>query len=130
MASKIPQKEEKPGMEGPETAPDRPLLDLSDAAVKALIRAAKRRGYVTHDQINALSVESKRMLITCSMCPAAAEGQSASSRPFKLLRQADGIGFLSVDAAARQTDRGACPARARPVLCAVNVWRRKCRQVP
>jgi RNA polymerase primary sigma factor len=54
MASKIPQKEEKPGMEGPETAPDRPLLDLSDAAVKALIRAAKRRGYVTHDQINAL----------------------------------------------------------------------------
>ena len=36
--------------EGPET----PLLDLSDAAVKALIRSAKRRGYVTHDQINAL----------------------------------------------------------------------------
>ena len=36
--------------EGPET----PLLDLSDAAVKALIRSAKKRGYVTHDQINAL----------------------------------------------------------------------------
>ena len=41
-------------MEGPETSPDGPLLDLSDAAVKALIRAALRRGYVTHDQINAL----------------------------------------------------------------------------
>jgi len=54
MASKIPQKEEKLGTEGPETAPDRPLLDLSDAAVKALIRTAKTRGYVTHDQINAL----------------------------------------------------------------------------
>ena len=36
--------------EGPET----PLLDLSDAAVKELIRSAKKRGYVTHDQINAL----------------------------------------------------------------------------
>ncbi|MGC2076860.1 MAG: RNA polymerase sigma factor RpoD, partial [Xanthobacteraceae bacterium] len=41
-------------MEAPQTPPDRPLLDLSDAAVKALIRTAKRCGYVTHDQINAL----------------------------------------------------------------------------
>jgi RNA polymerase primary sigma factor len=48
MASKITQKEEKPGTEGPETVPDRPLLDLSDAAVKTLIRTAKKRGYVTH----------------------------------------------------------------------------------
>jgi RNA polymerase primary sigma factor len=38
--------------------PEIPLLDLSDAAVKQLIRSAKKRGYVTHDQINALlSVE-------------------------------------------------------------------------
>ena len=36
--------------EGPET----PLLDRSDAAVKELIRSAKKRGYVTHDQINTL----------------------------------------------------------------------------
>jgi len=54
MASRIPQKEEKLGSEGSETPPDRPVLDLSDAAVKELIRAAKRRGYVTHDQINTL----------------------------------------------------------------------------
>jgi RNA polymerase primary sigma factor len=54
MASKIkvtPQKEEMEEKEGPET----PLLDLSDAAVKELIRNAKKRGYVTHDQINALT---------------------------------------------------------------------------
>src|SRR6516162_10047200 len=53
MASKIkepPQKEEMPTKEGRET----PLLDLSDAAVKELIRSAKKRGYVTHGQINAL----------------------------------------------------------------------------
>ena len=53
MASKIEvtrQKVEMLEKEGPET----PLLDLSDAAVRALIRSAKKRGYVTHDQINAL----------------------------------------------------------------------------
>src|SRR5246127_3110488 len=36
--------------EGPET----PLLDRSEAAVERLIRSAKKRGYVTRDQINAL----------------------------------------------------------------------------
>jgi RNA polymerase primary sigma factor len=53
MASKIkvtPQKEERSEKEGREI----PLLDLPDAAVKELIRTAKKRGYVTHDQINAL----------------------------------------------------------------------------
>src|SRR4029453_1400649 len=53
MASKITvtrQKEEMLEKERPETR----LLELSGAAVKALIRSAKKRGYVTHDQINAL----------------------------------------------------------------------------
>src|SRR5262249_12558333 len=49
-----PQQEEVPGKEVPETAPDTPLLDLSDATVKKLIRTAKKRGYVTHDQINSV----------------------------------------------------------------------------
>jgi RNA polymerase primary sigma factor len=64
MATKIkvtPQKEEMLEKERPET----PLLDLSDAAVKDLIRGAKKRGYVTHDQINALlsseEVESEQI---------------------------------------------------------------------
>jgi len=51
MTSKIKvtgQKLEMPEKVGPET----PLLDLSDAAVKTLIRTAKKRGYVTIDQIN------------------------------------------------------------------------------
>src|SRR4051812_9972116 len=51
------QKEEVPEKEGPETPPDSPLLDVSDAAIKKLIRSAKKRGYVTHDQINSLSKE-------------------------------------------------------------------------
>ena len=57
MASKTkvtPQQEEMLEKEGPETPPDSPPLDLSDAAVKKLIRSAKKRGFVTHDQINAL----------------------------------------------------------------------------
>src|SRR2546423_661143 len=54
-ATKEKEKEEAPEKEGAE-APDTPLplLDLSDAAVKKLIRTAKKRGYVTHDQINSV----------------------------------------------------------------------------
>ena len=51
------KKDEVSKNEGPETPPDSPLLDLSDAAVKKLIRSAKKRGYVTHEQINSLSKE-------------------------------------------------------------------------
>jgi RNA polymerase primary sigma factor len=49
------KKEEAPEKETPDT-PDTPLplLDLSDAAVKKLIRNAKKRGYVTHEQINSV----------------------------------------------------------------------------
>src|SRR5579863_3703368 len=52
----VPQKEgEAPEKEAPET-PDAPLplLDLSDAAVKKMIKQAKKRGYVTYEQLNAV----------------------------------------------------------------------------
>src|SRR5215470_7391533 len=50
------QKEETPEKEAPEASDmPLPLLDLSDAAVKKLIRSAKKHGYVTHDQINSVS---------------------------------------------------------------------------
>jgi RNA polymerase primary sigma factor len=35
-------------------ADESPLLDLSDAAVKKMIKVAKKRGYVTYDQLNAV----------------------------------------------------------------------------
>jgi len=35
-----------------EDAPEAPLLDLSDAAVKKMIKAAKTRGFVTHEELN------------------------------------------------------------------------------
>jgi RNA polymerase primary sigma factor len=57
MANKTkgtPQKEEA-REKAPET-PDAPLplLDLSDAAVTKMITQAKKRGYVTHEQLNAV----------------------------------------------------------------------------
>jgi RNA polymerase primary sigma factor len=60
MASRTrvtPQKGEMLEKEGPETPPDSPLIDRSNASVRALIRTAKKRGYVTHDQINSLMKE-------------------------------------------------------------------------
>ena len=49
-----PPEDKVPEKGGSETPPDSPLLGLSDAAVKKLIRTAKKRGYVTHDQINSV----------------------------------------------------------------------------
>src|SRR6266704_6718887 len=46
-------KDEAPEKETPET-PDSPLLDLSDAAVRKMIKSAKKRGYVTYEQLNAV----------------------------------------------------------------------------
>jgi RNA polymerase primary sigma factor len=36
----------------PERQADGPLLDLTDAAVKKMIKAARKRGYVTYDELN------------------------------------------------------------------------------
>jgi len=44
---------EKPEANATETT-DSPLLDLSDAAVKKLIKTAKKRGYVTYEELNAV----------------------------------------------------------------------------
>ena len=52
MAKK--DEEKKPGEGAVVEATDSPLLDLSDAAVKKMIKAAKKRGFVTHDELNAV----------------------------------------------------------------------------
>ena len=51
-----------PGKEDIHTPPDHPLLDVSDVAVNELIRSARKRGYVTNDEINAiLSIKSDQI---------------------------------------------------------------------
>lgn len=51
MAAKTDEKENETNKEAGESS-DAPLLDMSDAAVKKLIRVAKKRGYVTYEEIN------------------------------------------------------------------------------
>ena len=59
--------------EAPEGAQphDGPLLDLSDAAVKKMIKEAKKRGYVTVDELNSVlpseEVTSEQIEDTMSM---------------------------------------------------------------
>jgi RNA polymerase primary sigma factor len=60
IKTKTAQKDKKDEVVEKEATPDvtpdtpLPLLDLSDAAVKKMIKAAKKRGYVTHDELNAV----------------------------------------------------------------------------
>src|SRR6478672_7782636 len=52
-------------------APDGPVLDMSDAAVKKLIKTAKARGFVTYDELNEVlpseEVSSEQIEDTMSM---------------------------------------------------------------
>src|SRR5262245_22751311 len=55
VKAKPPQgKDESPEKETPETTQDSPLLDMSDAAVRKMIKLAKKRGYVTYENLNAV----------------------------------------------------------------------------
>ncbi|WID97881.1 RNA polymerase sigma factor RpoD [Bosea vestrisii] len=53
MATKVSErdKSEAGSPEAP-PSPDSPLLDLTDQAVKRMIKLAKKRGYVTYDELN------------------------------------------------------------------------------
>ena len=50
MATKTTERQEAEA--APEQQTDGPLLDLSDAGVRRMIKNAKRRGYVTYDELN------------------------------------------------------------------------------
>ncbi|MCM2471894.1 RNA polymerase sigma factor RpoD [Rhizobium sp. CG5] len=52
MATKVKENEEAENER--DGATDGPLLDLSDDAVKKMIKAAKKRGYVTMDELNSV----------------------------------------------------------------------------
>jgi len=69
MATKAQEAEEV--QETSQENMDGPLLDLSDAAVKRMIKVAKKRGYVTHDELNEVlpseKVTSEQIEDTMSM---------------------------------------------------------------
>ncbi|WP_340162360.1 sigma-70 family RNA polymerase sigma factor, partial [uncultured Hoeflea sp.] len=54
MASKVKEAADDTETEREGTTPDGPLLDLSDDAVKKMIKTSKKRGYVTMDELNAV----------------------------------------------------------------------------
>src|SRR4026208_881989 len=69
MATKTAEAEDQ---EQPQAEPaDGPLLDMSDAAVKKLIKTAKARGFVTYDELNEVlpseEVSSEQIEDTMSM---------------------------------------------------------------
>src|SRR3990170_5817278 len=69
MATKTAEAEDQ---EQPQAEPaDGPVLDMSDAAVKKLIKTAKARGFVTYDELNAVlpseEVSSEQIEDTMSM---------------------------------------------------------------
>ena len=69
MATKVKENEDAEAER--ESTGDGPLLDLSDNAVKKMIKAAKKRGYVTMDALNAVlpseEVTSEQIEDTMSM---------------------------------------------------------------
>ncbi|MGH6792983.1 MAG: RNA polymerase sigma factor region1.1 domain-containing protein, partial [Methyloceanibacter sp.] len=98
MATKTAEAEEQ--VETPAETPDGPVLDMSDAAVKKLIKTAKARGFVTYDELNEVlpseEVSSEQIEDTMSMLsdmginvidtdeaeePAAAEGADGAEAP-------------------------------------------------
>ncbi|MGI8725283.1 MAG: RNA polymerase sigma factor RpoD [Methyloceanibacter sp.] len=69
MATKTAEAEDQE--QTPETPHDGPVLDMSDAAVKKLIKTAKARGFVTYDELNEVlpseEVSSEQIEDTMSM---------------------------------------------------------------
>src|SRR5262249_44227055 len=69
MATKTAEAEDQE--QGPAEPSDGPVLDMSDAAVKKLIKTAKARGFVTYDELNEVlpseEVTSEQIEDTMSM---------------------------------------------------------------
>jgi RNA polymerase primary sigma factor len=99
MATKTAEAEEQ---EQPQAeTPDGPVLDMSDAAVKKLIKTAKARGFVTYDELNAVlpseEVSSEQIEDTMSMLSDM------------------GINVIDTDEAEETPEEGAPEAAPRPV---------------
>ena len=69
MATKAMQNDDKTNSENSNS--DAPLLDMTDTAVKQMIKTAKKRGYVTYDELNEVlpseEVSSEQIEDTMSM---------------------------------------------------------------
>ena len=57
MATKATERDETDA--APEQQTDGPLLDLTDASVKRMVKLAKKRGYVTYEEVNEVLPEGQ-----------------------------------------------------------------------
>src|SRR5919106_1074867 len=80
----------------PEQQSDGPLLDLTDAAVKRMIKLAKKRGYVTYDELNEVLPSE----------------EFSSEQIEDVLGQLSEMGINVVEAEEAEEGRTAAPARA------------------
>ncbi len=89
MATKVKENEEAENKR--DGAPDGPLLDLSDDAVKKMIKAAKKRGYVTMDELNSVlpseEVTSEQIEDTMAMLSDMGITWSRTRKPKRLRRR-------------------------------------------
>ena len=108
---------------------DTPLLDLSDMSVKKLFRSAKKRGYVTHEQINSVltsaEVNSEQiedvLAMFSEMGVNVVETEDASDdteeQPEPADEEAEDEGGRLVEVRrkvpVKSEDQGACPAHRR-----------------
>ena len=105
---------------------DGPLLDLSDDAVKKMIKAAKKRGYVTMDELNSVlpseEVTSEQIEDTMAMLSdmginvvedeeAAEEGESSSEEESTELAEQQGTAVAPTTTKREPTDRTDDPVR-------------------
>ncbi|MFN4273880.1 MAG: RNA polymerase sigma factor RpoD [Aliihoeflea sp.] len=109
-----------------ESGTDGPLLDLSDDAVKKMIKAAKKRGYVTMDELNSVlpseEVTSEQIEDTMAMLSdmginvvedeeAAEEGDSSSEEESTELAEQQGTAVAQTTTKREPTDRTDDPVR-------------------
>ena len=109
-----------------ESGTDGPLLDLSDDAVKKMIKAAKKRGYVTMDELNSVlpseEVTSEQIEDTMAMLSdmginvvedeeAAEEGESSSEEESTEIAEQQGTAVAPTTTKREPTDRTDDPVR-------------------
>ncbi len=95
--------------------PDRPVLDMSDTAVKKMIKKARERGYVTYDELNAVlpsdEVSSEQIEDTMSML---------SEMGITVVESEDSEEIASENKAVATKDEAPAPATTETTTAAVD----------
>ena len=107
-AQKSAQKTEPQNQGSTEAAEkDSPLLDLSDQSVKKLIKAGKARGYVTHDELNAVLPSDETSPEQIEEVASVSQQSSASTEQVSAATEETAAATSQVSDSARRVSRTA-----------------------